>query len=35
MGDPVSAVIANLHMEQFEEQAITTASVNLRLESDM
>ena len=26
MGSPVSAVIANLYMEEFEEQAITTAS---------
>ena len=26
MGSPVSAVIANLHMEEFEEQAIATAA---------
>ena len=26
MGSPVSAVIANLYMESFEEQAITTSS---------
>ena len=26
MGNPVSAVIANLYMESFEEQAITTSS---------
>ena len=33
MGTPVSAVIANLHMEEFEEQAIATA--DLRSGSDM
>ena len=31
MGSPVSAVIANLHMESFEEQAITTSSYEPRI----
>ena len=31
MGSPVSAVIANLYMESFEEQAITTSSYELRI----
>ena len=31
MGSPVSAVIANLYMESFEEQAITTSSFELRI----
>ena len=31
MGSPVSAVIANLYMESFEEQAITTSSYEPRI----
>ena len=31
MGSPVSAVIANLYMENFEEQAITTSSYEPRI----
>ena len=31
MGSPVSAVIANLYTENFEEQAITTLSYHRRL----
>ena len=31
MGSPVSAVIANLYMESFEEQAITTSSYECRI----
>ena len=31
MGSPVSAVIANLYMESFEEQAITTSSYKPRI----
>ena len=31
MGSPVSAVIANLYMESFEEQAITTSSCEPRI----
>ena len=31
MGNPVSAVIANLYMESFEEQAITTSSHKPRI----
>ena len=31
MGSPVSAVIANLYMESFEEQAITTSSYEHRI----
>ena len=31
MGSPVSAVIANLYMESFEEQAITTTSYKPRI----
>ena len=31
MGSPVSAVIANLYMESFEEQAITTSSYGPRI----
>ena len=30
MGSPVSAIIANLYMESFEEQAITTSSYKPR-----
>ena len=31
MGSPVSAVIASLYMERFEEQAITTSSYGPRI----
>ena len=31
MGSPVSAVIANLYMESFEEQAINTSSYEPRI----
>ena len=31
IGSPVSAVIANLYMENFEEQAITTSSCERRI----
>ena len=31
MGSPVSAVIANLYMESFEEQVITTSSYEPRI----
>ena len=31
MGSPVSAVIANLYMESFEQQAITTSAYKLKI----
>ena len=31
MGSPVSAVIANIYMDSFEQQATTTSSYNLRI----
>jgi len=35
MGSPVSAVIANLDMEEFEERAIAQRPINLRFGNDM
>ena len=35
MGSPLSAVIANIYIEEFEEQAIAKATSNLRSGNDM